>query len=106
MFPFLFLPRLNSSHSSSCLDPFGVTAKEELPWRPAQKLRLRLQMACVPKLGQVHCYPTAGRIFPTEGMLQVGLRVSGVPTKAYLIHNDPPLLLAWIRAETGVEGGR
>lgn len=43
---------------------------------------------------------------PTEIKLQVVTGVSQEPTKPYLIYNNPPMLLAWIGAETGREGWR
>lgn len=61
-------------------------------------------MAYVPKLRQIHSYSITGMDFPTEIMLRIGLRASGVPTKAYFIHNNPSKLLAWIRADTGCVG--
>lgn len=102
MFPFLFLSQLNSSNSSSYLRVLQSNCQKGTAVEICTEIQsLTSKWPSVPKFCQIHRYSITGTDFPTEIMLGIGLRVSGVPTKAYFMYNNPYKLLTRIRADAG-----
>lgn len=107
MFPFLFLSQLNSSNSSSYLRVLQSNCQKGTAVEICTEIQsLTSKWPGVPKLCQIHRYSITGMDFPTEIMLRIDLRVSGVPTKAYFMYNNPCKLLTRIRADAGCVGKR
>ena len=102
MFPFLFLSQLNSPHSSSYLRFLKRICQKGTAAETCTRTRsLTTRRPGHSNTHQVQRCWISGVEFLTEIGLQDGLRVSWVPTKAYLIHENPFVPLVWAGAQMG-----
>lgn len=105
MFPFLFLSQPNSPHSSSYLRFLKRVCQKGTAVEACTRTLTAQRPGCSnTQSARLPCRISGVELLKAIG-LYGGLRVSGVPTKAYLIHGNPIMPLVWAGAEMDDGGG-
>lgn len=105
MFPFLFLSQPNSPHSSSYLRFLKRICQKGTAVETCTRTLTAQRPGCSnTQSARLPCRISGVELLKEIG-LYGGLRVSGVPTKAYLIHGNPIMPLVWAGAEMEDGGG-